>query len=160
MQKALIFLTCAAALALQGCAGRETKAEYRESVLSDLPFVFKMTVQQGNIVTEEMIDRLEPEMTRNQVRYLLGSPVLVDIFHQDRWYYTYTIRRGHGDMEKRPLVVYFDGDAMVRVEGFVRPDPQRAASREPQQMLISVPDWEGDRGILNRALRKVGLKDN
>jgi outer membrane protein assembly factor BamE len=49
---------------------------------------------------------------------------------------------------------------MVRVEGFVRPDPQRAASREPQQMLISVPDWEGDRGILNRTLRKVGLKDD
>jgi outer membrane protein assembly factor BamE len=160
MQKALIFLTCGATLTLLGCAGRETKSEYRESVLSDLPFVYKMTVQQGNIVTEEMIDRLEPGMTRSQVRYLLGTPVLVDIFHQDRWYYTYTIRRGHGEMEKRPLVVFFDGDQMVRVEGFLRPEPQRAASREPRQMLITVPDWDGDTGLLSKTLRTVGLKDS
>jgi outer membrane protein assembly factor BamE len=159
MRKALILLACGATLALSGCGGRETKPEYRESMLSDLPFVYKMTVQQGNIVTEEMVDRLEAGMTRNQVRYLLGTPMLVDIFHQDRWYYTYTIKRGHGEMEKRPLAVFFDGDEMVRVEGFIRPNAQRAASREPQQMLVNVPDWSGDQGFFSKTLRAVGLKE-
>lgn len=160
MQKVLILLAFGASLTLAGCSGKETKPEYRESVLSDLPFVYKMTVQQGNIVTEEMIDRLEPGMTRNQVRYLLGTPVLVDIFHTDRWYYTYTVRRGHSEMEKRPLAVYFDGDLMVRIEGYIHPDAQRAASREPQEMLVSVPDWDGDVGLFKKALKTVGLEDD
>ena len=159
MQKLLIFLTCGATLVLLGCSSKDPKPEYRESALSTLPFVYKMTVQQGNIVTEEMIDRLEPGMTRNQVRYLLGTPVLVDIFHTDRWFYTYTIRRGHQDMEKRPLVVFFDGDEMVRVEGFIRPDRQRASAREPEEMLVTVPDWDGDVGLFRRALRTVGVDE-
>lgn len=160
MQKVLIFLTIGATLAISSCSGKEKKPEYHESVLSNLPFVYKMTVQQGNIVTEEMIDRLEPGMSPNQVRYLLGTPVLVDIFHTDRWFYTYTIRRGHEEMEKRPIAVFFQGDEMVRVEGFIRPDAQRAASREPQELVVSVPDWEGDRGILSKAFRAVGFGDD
>jgi len=160
MQKVLILLAFGASLTLAGCSGKEKKSEYRESVLSDLPFVYKMTVQQGNIVTEEMIDRLEPGMTRNQVRYLLGTPVLVDIFHGDRWYYTYTVRRGHAEMEKRPLAVYFNGDLMVRVDGYLQPDSQRAASREPQEMLVNVPDWDGDVGLVKKALRSIGIEDD
>jgi outer membrane protein assembly factor BamE len=89
----------------------------------------------------------------------LGTPVLVDVFHTDRWFYTYTIRRGHGEMEKRPLAVFFEGDELARVEGFIRPDPQRASSREPQEMLVSVPDWDGDVGFFRKTLRTVGLDD-
>ena len=157
MQKPLILL-CLGALSLTGCSGTEKKPEYRSSPLAELPFVYKMTVQQGNIITEEMIDRLEPGMTRNQVRYLLGTPALTDIFHTDRWYYTYTIQRGHDEMESRHPGVYFDGETMARVEGFIRPDPQRAANREPQDMLVTVPDWEGDAGLFTKTLRTVGLE--
>jgi outer membrane protein assembly factor BamE len=157
MQKLLIFLPVVPLL-LSGCSGADEKSEYRTSALAELPFVYKMTVQQGNILTEEMVDRLEPGMSRNQVRYLLGTPALTDIFHTDRWYYTYTIRRGHEDMQTKPLVVYFEGDSMVRVEGFMRPDRERAAGREPQDLLVTVPDWDGGPGIVDRALRTVGLE--
>lgn len=157
MQKVLIFSALGASLILSGCSGQETRPEYRESVLANLPFVYKMTVQQGNLVTEEMIDRLEPGMTRVQVRYLLGTPALIDIFHTDRWYYTYTIQRGHDEMEKRPLVVYFDGDLLVKTEGDLHPNPQRAAAREPQEILVSVPDWDGRIGLLDRTLRGLGM---
>jgi outer membrane protein assembly factor BamE len=159
-QKLPILLTISASLALSGCASKDGAPQYRESALSRLPFVYQMTIQQGNIITEDMIDRLEPGMTRNQVRYLLGTPMLVDIFHEDRWYYTYTIRRAHQEMEKKPLVIHFDGDAMTRVEGFIKPDPDRAAEREPEEIIVSVPDWEGDKGLVKRAMKSMGLEND
>lgn len=157
MQKVLICLMLGATL-VAGCAGREKAPQYRDSRLSDLPFVYRMTVQQGNIVTEEMIDRLELGMTKNQVLYLLGTPVLTDIFHTDRWDYTYTIRRGHQDMETKRLTLFFEGDALARISGDIRPDPQRAATREPSEMIVSVPDWEDNRGFFSRTLSRVGLE--
>lgn len=158
MQKVLIYLVFGTTLLLAGCSRPQQEPQYRTSVLGDLPFVYKMTVQQGNIVTEEMIDRLELGMTKNQVRYLLGTPVLTDLFHTDRWDYTYTIRRGHEKMETRPLAVFFQEDALILVEGYIRPDPQRALVREPQNMLVTVPDWDGDRGFWSKVLGTVGLE--
>jgi outer membrane protein assembly factor BamE len=163
MQKVLINLAVGATLALAGCAGSENKPQYRNSALEKLPFVYKMTVQQGNIVTEEMVDRLEPGMTQNQVRFLLGTPMLTDLFHTNRWDYTYTIRRGHGDMELTRLTLFFEENneqeyVLTQVVGDLRPDPQRAATRDPGEMLVSVPDWEDDRGFLSRAAAKVGLE--
>lgn len=158
MQKVLFYLAVGATLALAGCSGSEKKPEYRSSVLEHLPFVYRMTVQQGNIVTEEMVDRLEPGMTKSQVRFLLGTPMLTDMFHADRWDYTYTIRRGHKDMELTRLTVFFQEDALVQVKGDLRPDPRRAATREPSEMLVSVPDWEDDRGLFSRAASKIGLE--
>ncbi len=159
MQKLFALITLGGALVLVGCAHREPDPRYRESILSDLPFVYRMTVQQGNLVTEEMIDQLQPGMTKMQVRYLLGTPMLVDLFHTNRWYYTYTIQRGHAPMEKRPLVVYFEGDALARIAGYLQPDPQRAAMREPQALIVSVPDWQGKPGFLKRALDFIGLRE-
>jgi outer membrane protein assembly factor BamE len=160
MQKLLILLSLGASLALGGCAKDQDGApQYRESPLNRLPFVYQMTIQQGNIITEDMVDRLEPGMTRNQVRYLLGTPMLVDIFHGDRWYYTYTLRQAHQEMEKKPLVVHFDGDIMTRVEGFITPNPSRAAGRQPEEMIVTVPNWEGDAGLVKKTLKALGIDD-
>jgi hypothetical protein len=69
----LIILTIAAQV---GCARKERDDIYRNSMLSSLPFVYKMPVQQGNIVTRDMVDQLQPGMNKAQVRYLLGTPML------------------------------------------------------------------------------------
>ena len=53
----------------------------------EFPGVYKLTIQQGNIVSQEMVDRLKPGMTRSQVQFVLGNPVLADSFEQDRWNY-------------------------------------------------------------------------
>jgi outer membrane protein assembly factor BamE len=143
--------------ALAGCAAEKKQDEYQSSLLENLPFVYKMTVQQGNIVTEEMVDQLQPGMTKRQVRYLLGTPLLNDFFHTDRWDYTYTLRRGHQEMVKKNLSLYFQDDALVRVDGDLRPDPNRAAARQPQEILVSVPDYEDSRGVVRRTLDAVGL---
>jgi outer membrane protein assembly factor BamE len=160
MQKLHILLALGASLSLVGCATKQDGApQYQESTLNKLPFVYQMTIQQGNIITEEMVDRLEPGMTRSQVRYLLGTPMLTDLFHQDRWYYTYTIRLPHREMEKKPLVVYFDGDVMTRVEGFTTPNPARLEGREPEDIIVSVPDWDGDSGLVQKTIKALGIED-
>jgi len=151
-------LVIGATLALGACSTPKKRPEYRSSSLDKLPFVYKMTVQQGNIITEEMVDRLEPGMTKSQVRFLLGTPMLTDLFHTNRWDYTYTIRRGHADMKSTRLTLLFEDDALVRVQGDLRPDPNRAAKREPTDLLVSVPDWQDDRGFFAKAAAKLGLE--
>lgn len=161
MQKPFILQTLAVGLLLGGCSSNPGGApQYRESPLNRLPFVYQMTIQQGNIITDDMVDRLEPGMTRSQVRYLLGTPMLVDIFHNDRWYYTYTIRQAHQEMEKKPLVVHFDGDTMTRVEGFITPNQARAAGREPEEMMVEVPNWSGDAGLVKKTLKALGVDED
>lgn len=83
-----------------------------------LPRVHKVTVQQGNVITQEMVDRLKPGMTRNQVAFVMGEPVLRHAFDDDRWDYIYTLQiPGYYDVEKRVslyfkngVLAYFTGD--------------------------------------------------
>lgn len=158
MQKVLTYLVIGATFALVGCSSQDKQSQYQTSTLENLPFVYKMTVQQGNIVTEEMVDRLEPGMTKSQVRFLLGTPMLTDLFHVDRWDYTYTIRRGHDEMRLTRLTLFFDDDALVQVQGDLRPDTARASQRQPADLLVDVPDWEDNRGIIAKAASKIGLE--
>jgi len=152
MKKLLAHLAIGAILGLAGCAFSEKDTQPKPSVLEKLPFVHKMTVQQGNIVTEEMVDRLELGMTKSQVRFLLGTPMLTDLFHTNRWDYTYTIRRAHDKMAMTHLTLLFEADRLVKVQGDLRPDPDRAAQRQPSDLLVPVPDWEDDRGLFARIL--------
>jgi len=80
--------------------------------------VYKAEIQQGNAVSQEMIDKLKPGMTRSQVRFVLGTPLITDPFHLDRWDYYYYIRRQGEDIaEVRRLTVIFKNDVLVAVEG-------------------------------------------
>lgn len=79
--------------------------------------VFRIDVQQGNVVEQESLEEVEVGMTRSQVQFLLGTPMVNDPFHSDRWDYPYYLRRGRADeAEKRWFAVYFDGDRVTRLE--------------------------------------------
>jgi outer membrane protein assembly factor BamE len=79
--------------------------------------VYRMDVQQGNLLDVEQVDQVEVGMTRSQVRFLLGTPMVIDAFDANRWDYVYTLRRGHErHVTRRHLVVWFDGDKVARVE--------------------------------------------
>jgi outer membrane protein assembly factor BamE len=82
---------------------------------------YKMDIQQGNVVTHEMIARLQPGMTRAQVRFTLGTPLVVDPFRADRWDYVYLFTRRGVVTEQRRIVVVFKDEKLVRVEGDVVP---------------------------------------
>lgn len=87
-------------------------------------FPYRADVQQGNWITAEQVARLEPGMTREQVRFILGTPMLQDIFRTNRWDYTYFNKPGYGDTEERQFTVWFEGDQLVRWAGDQQPDRQ------------------------------------
>nr|WP_275694137.1 outer membrane protein assembly factor BamE [Alcaligenes ammonioxydans] len=87
-------------------------------------FPYRADIQQGNWITAEQVARLQPGMTREQVRYLLGSPTLQDIFNADRWDYPYLNKPGYGKSEQRKFTVWFEGDTLVRWQGDEQPDRQ------------------------------------
>ena len=80
---------------------------------------YKPEIQQGNYVSPELIAQVKPGMTREQVRFLLGTPLLVDIFHNDRWDYIYTRETTDGRREKRRLALFFVDGKVARMEGDV-----------------------------------------
>jgi len=82
---------------------------------------YKMDIQQGNVVTQEMIARLERGMTRSQVRFTLGTPLVVDPFRADRWDYVYLYMKKGAMTEQRRIVVVFKDDRLDRIEGDVVP---------------------------------------
>ena len=104
MKKLLIIITCLASLILAGCSER-------------FHIVHKIDVQQGNVVTQDRVDQLEPGMTRNQVQYIMGSPIVVDVFHQGRWDYLYVKRNGPDVLNESKITVVFEGDNLSAVTG-------------------------------------------
>lgn len=106
MSSRFIFLV---ALLVAGCSGRTLLAPY------------KMDIQQGNVVTQEMVARLQPGMTRSQVRFALGTPLIVDPFRANRWDYVYQYMKGGVVTEQRRIVVVFKDDKFERIEGDVVP---------------------------------------
>jgi outer membrane protein assembly factor BamE len=79
--------------------------------------VYRVNISQGNIVEEEDLDQVETGMTRNQVRFLLGTPMIEDPFHQDRWDYVYYVKIGRNDASgKRWVTILFDGDSVTEIQ--------------------------------------------
>ncbi|MEQ8515651.1 MAG: outer membrane protein assembly factor BamE [Chromatocurvus sp.] len=91
------------------------------------PGVYKINVEQGNIVTQEDVDRLEQGMTRRQVRFILGTPLIEDTLNRDRWDYHYELKRGEKVLSEREVTVFFDGDRLKSVTGDYQPTWARDA---------------------------------
>jgi outer membrane protein assembly factor BamE len=85
---------------------------------SSVPSVlYRIDVQQGNVITQEMVDKLKPGMTRSQVRFVLGTALIDDVFHKDRWDYVYRLVQ-HGNLvDEYKLTVFFEDDKLARTEG-------------------------------------------
>lgn len=90
---------------------------------SSLPTVkpFKMDIQQGNVVTSKMLLQLKPGMTKSQVRFIMGTPLVVDSFHKDRWDYFYQMRQAGKIVEQRRVILDFEKELLTKVRGDVVP---------------------------------------
>lgn len=89
---------------------------------------YRIDVRQGNFVTQDMVARLKPGMSRDQVRFALGTPLVTDIFHADRWDYVYRFQPGHGEPQVRRLVVFFVDGKLARVGGDVTAETEATAA--------------------------------
>lgn len=99
-----------------------------------IPRVYKLSVQQGNVITQEMVDRLEPGMTRNQVEYVMGRPVLRDPFDDDQWVYLYTLEVPDVFIQAFKMVLIFEEDTLVSITGdYVPTTAEEKAQNEAQE---------------------------
>ncbi len=89
---------------------------------------YRADVQQGNVVTAEMASALKIGMTKRQVRYALGTPLIADAFHKDRWDYVYSLQKGRGNRSQQRLTVIFQNDALVAIEGDLAPAGQNTSA--------------------------------
>jgi outer membrane protein assembly factor BamE len=85
------------------------------------PGVYRIDVEQGNIVDEEMVNQLKPGMSRRQVRFILGTPLIEDTFNENRWDYIYVKRNGLDVLSESRLTVVFEGDELTEVSGDFQP---------------------------------------
>ena len=86
--------------------------------------VYRIDIQQGNLLEEDTIDQVEVGMSRSAVEFLLGTPMVADSFHQGRWDYPYYLRRGRSrEVVRRWVIVYFENDRVARIERDVTLEP-------------------------------------
>lgn len=110
---------------------------------ADLPIVYKIDVQQGNLVTQDMLAQLEPGMDKTKVKYVMGTPLVTDTFHADRWDYIYTMQERGGRRTQRRVSLFFTDGKLARVEGNVKPAAGAIApSAEAQATTVEVPEAE------------------
>jgi outer membrane protein assembly factor BamE len=138
MQKLLIIIGLIASLWLTGC--------------SKYHLVHKIDIQQGNVITQDEVNLLEPGMTRRQVQFVMGSPMIADVFHQDRWDYIYLFEPGYGEPSEERITLFFDDNLLTGTSGTLHPDEAGGGEpARPKQVTLVVPPEERiPPGILNR----------
>jgi len=154
MQKILISISTAAMLPLLSACSDWSLPEVPTAVPE---VIHKITIQQGNIVNQAMVNKLRPGMGKRQVRFIMGSPMLNDTFHENRWDYLYRIHRStHAPTDKTRVTLFFENDKLARIEGDMRPLKDESVKKKTE--VVEVPYQERDLGIFDRALGAVGLE--
>lgn len=164
MQKLILAGAISAMSLLSGCSTVvDTAGSIGDAIpaaLQHTPLFYRIDVQQGNALEQPNVSRLEPGMSKNQVQFIMGTPLLVDVFHQDRWDYYYGMKRGNGEIEKKHIALFFEDDKLVRTEGDLWPQPLDEKDQLKATEVYSVPDYEEKKGIFTRMLETVGIDNN
>ena len=120
------------------------------SFLHDVPGVYRIDIQQGNVIEEEMLQRLELGMSKRKVRFILGTPLLSDAFHPDRWDYVYTYKEGGGEFVQRNISIFFADDVLAEVAGDIKLSPRQAEPPPKRRDQIVKVEGPGEsQGILS-----------
>ncbi len=119
MQKrpALTTVVLTAAALLAGCASSTDSG----SKLISFPGAYKIDIQQGNVINQEMVNKLRPGMNRNQVQFVMGTPLMEDALNQNRWDFVYSNQPGGKKRTQQTLTILFKDDKLTSIEGDFRP---------------------------------------
>jgi outer membrane protein assembly factor BamE len=143
------FLRLAALLALAAlAAGCETIKTYVPDVRQF--GVYKLDINQGNFITQDMVDKLRVGQTRQQVRTILGTPLLSDPFHKDRWDFVYQYSKNGKVVETRQFTVYFADDKLARWEGDEAPVSAAQLNRLAAERALPQQPSAEDKGFFGR----------
>ena len=103
---------------------------------------YKMPIQQGNLVTSKMMMQLKPGMTKTQVRFVMGTPLITDSFHKDQWDYFYQMEKDGAIIEKRRVILMFEKDLLAKVKGDVIPANANTNKNEDRQEIVPIKSSE------------------
>ena len=123
-------LAVLAVAVLAGCSSMQPQTDRLLGVITP----YKIDIMQGNVVTKELADMVKPGMSREQVRDLLGSPLLASAFHADRWDYVFTLRRQGVEPQRRSVVAFFKDGKLERLEAPDLPSEREFVRRHQQAM--------------------------
>jgi len=128
--------------------------------LEKLPFVYRPQIIQGNLITQDNVNMLRPGMHKKQVQLVMGTALIQDIFHDNRWDYYYGMGIGHIELEKH-LTLYFEDDKLARIVGDYQPLPPIKGEGAPENpnTIITVPDWQPPhKTLFEEVVNMVGLE--
>jgi outer membrane protein assembly factor BamE len=111
----------------------------------EFPWVYRIGIQQGNIIDQKDVDKLVLGMTKRQVQFVMGTALLTDTFNQDQWDYFFTSRSGDGVEHKKRFTVIFENDLYVRHEGDISPSGDK----------VSTTDDSEEAEIIEKAIEEV-----
>lgn len=96
----------------------------------NMPLLYKIDIQQGNVIEQDMLDKLQPGMDKEQVQFIMGTPVIVDPFHSDRWEYIFSYQEGGGVREQRHITLHFNDNKLSHVTGDIEPAKYRRSATD------------------------------
>ena len=134
-------------LAISGCSDSILPNIPRPSV----PFVHKIDIQQGNVVTQQQIAQLRLGMDKKKVRFVMGTPIIQDTFHSNRWDYLYTFHKGGESVDERRLItaIFNEDGNLTNLQGNITPALGRLEVDVHQDTSVEVPGQQ-KRGVINR----------
>lgn len=132
MRKLLINLTLISSFSLVGCSTDNMISLSDVDVVTwDIPGIYRIPIRQGNLITQQMVNELKPGMTKQQVRFLLGTPLIQDTFHEDRWDYLYRYKPGsytaNTEVETQRIQLHFKEDQLSEIVGDLYPESEELA---------------------------------
>ncbi|ORU90034.1 MAG: cell envelope protein SmpA [Cycloclasticus sp. symbiont of Poecilosclerida sp. M] len=154
----IIILVSVLTTLLTACSTAKTLNDEMQVLAENMPGVYKINVRQGNVVTQEMIDQLRPGMDKRQVKFLLGTPLLVDPFHKERWDYFYNLKKGGSQSTRERITVIFKDGELAGLKGDFRPSNEFKPMTINTEVVDVPRRVEDDKTIVDEALEAIGIE--
>ena len=151
-----IILIAASSLLLLSCSKTYVPGIPKLSDINDLKFVHKIDIQQGNVVTKNMLAQLEVGMDKEKVQFIMGTPIIKDTFNNHRWDYIFTYDRGREFLSKRTITLYLEGNTLSFIKGDVKAAEKALVAKRHEDTEIVVPRFV-KRSLKERLLNKLSL---
>jgi outer membrane protein assembly factor BamE len=148
MRKSLFSLSLLTSLTLVSCS----------TILNNLPGVYRLEIQQGNIIDQAMVDQLRPGMNKRQVLYIMGSPMLDDVFHKNRWDYLYSDQPSGEDRVQKRISLFFENDQIAGVQGDFRPSATPVI-KTSGETTVDVPKRNLDKTLWEKITSLIGYDE-
>jgi len=154
-----ITLLGALSLLLLSCSKSYVPGIPKLSDINDLKFVHKIDIQQGNVVTQNMLAQLEVGMNKEKVQFIMGTPIIMDTFNSHRWDYIFTYDRKREFLSKRTITLYFEGDSLSVIKGDIKAAEKELVAKRHEDAEILVPRFV-KRSMKERILNKLSLSQS